>query len=616
MRFPFLFAALLAGSWSAAAAQQAWTGDPAAAKRELEAQYKQIAQPSPTTGIRGVFRFALEAAGVGWAPERIEPALALARSMQDLDPASKTHGNFRWRRDHAGVFDQNAVEFSMQQAGLLRLRYAKALTPGGLHQLDALLTDAIDGMHRHTVKVEYTNIFVMKSWNLISVGEALGRADVADEGYRQFDEWLAWTARHGITEFGAVTYYGTDLDSLALIAKFASRPEGRAKAEAALHYLWTDIAANWWAPGDRLGGANARSYDYLYGGGYLEAHTWTAGWLRRVPDLEGAGWLPGPRSNLLTMRQDCTWGPPAALTDPIRSQLPRIVAQRWGSDTAQRAIHYLGHSVSLASSGTGHGSDDRTLVANLGDGPKVAQMVLFMDGRGDPYGTRKEENKASQAKALHLTPFIATVQSGPELLQVLSDEPMGPKSKRKPGDLACFLSQFTLPAQAEVWVGDARVLPGTATQPYRVPTGATVCVRLGNAVVGVRFPLVVATDGKPAEIDYISDGEKNPARRLTVVHARGEPKGRGTTVVWVRATERLDDAAFAAWRNDFTTAKGAVTMTGNVLTAEVAGTHGSLRIEADVVKGERRVLQGGEPEAVLSVNGRDLGREILGKFAK
>jgi hypothetical protein len=46
------------------AAPQAWTGDPAAAKRELEAQYKQIAQPSATTGIRGVFRFALEAAGV------------------------------------------------------------------------------------------------------------------------------------------------------------------------------------------------------------------------------------------------------------------------------------------------------------------------------------------------------------------------------------------------------------------------------------------------------------------------------------------------------------------------------------------------------------------------
>lgn len=49
----------------------------------------------------------------------------------------------------------------------------------------------------------------------------------------------------------------------ALVAQFAGRPEVRAQARTAMRYLWTDIAANWWTPGDRLGGANARSYDYL-----------------------------------------------------------------------------------------------------------------------------------------------------------------------------------------------------------------------------------------------------------------------------------------------------------------------------------------------------------------
>jgi hypothetical protein len=31
-----------------------------------------------------------------------------------------------------------------------------------------------------------------------------------------------------------------------------------------------------------------------------------------------------------------------------------------------------------------------------------------------------------------------------------------------------------------------------------------------------------------------------------------------------------------------------------------------------VAKGERRVAAGGEPTALLSVNGRDVGREVLG----
>ena len=53
-----------------------------------------------------------------------------------------------------------------------------------------------------------------------------------------------------IGEYGAVTYYGVDLDSLALIARFAQRPAGRAQAMTAIRYLWTDIAANWWTPGD------------------------------------------------------------------------------------------------------------------------------------------------------------------------------------------------------------------------------------------------------------------------------------------------------------------------------------------------------------------------------
>ena len=159
----FLFATV-----GVAAEARAWSGDSDRGAGELEAQWKEILNPSPTVEIRGVFRFALEAAGLKWHPERIEAALALAREMQDLDPASKTYGNFKWRRDHKAVLDSNAVEFSMQQAALLRLRHAHVLTPEGLRRLDQIMATAVEGIRRHDVKIETTSVYLVKTWNLIA----------------------------------------------------------------------------------------------------------------------------------------------------------------------------------------------------------------------------------------------------------------------------------------------------------------------------------------------------------------------------------------------------------------------------------------------------------------
>ncbi len=593
-----------------------WHGDPARGAAELEAQWKIVADENSAVPIRGVIRFALEATGLSWHPERALVALKRARAIQDLDSASKTLGNFKWKSDQERVFDLNAVEFASQLMGFMRTQQADKLTPEERALLDTMLTDALPALRSHVVKIEYTNIFVMKAWDLIAAGEALGRPEVAADGYKRFDDWLQYTARHGLGEYGAVTYYGVDLDSLALIARFAQRPEAREKAMTAIRYLWTDIAANWWAPGDRLGGANSRSYDYLYGSGYLEAHTWTAGWLRQRPTLEVAGWLSADKENLCTLRDAVTLPPPAEWTDAIRAQLPRLVTQRWGEGPEHQAVNWIGREVSLASSGASHGSDERTLVANLGTSPAVPQLTLFMDGRGDPFGTKKTANAAAQAKALHLTPFIATVQRGAEVLQVLSDEPMAPKTKRKPGDLACFLAQLTVPAAAEVWIDDARVIAGSPEKPTLIPRNAVVSIRLGGGAIAVRFLVATTTDGAPARIEYVVDDPKSAARRITVVHSASEPTGRGTVAVWVRATEGLDDAGFAAWRKRFAGAHADATLQGDNVTLEVAGEHGPIRLEADIVKGVRRTLAGGEPSSLLSVNGRDVGQEILGAFAK
>jgi hypothetical protein len=612
----FLFVFFAAAVPGATPALPTWTGNPVRAAMELETQWAQVARPESTVGIRGLLRFALEATGVDWHPERVAVALARARTMQDLDPASPTLGNFQWRSDHGRVLDHNGVEFAMQLLGLLHRRYAARLSPAARDHMEALLSDGIAGLRSHRVRIDYTNIFVMKAWGLISAGEALGRADVAADGYGRFDEWLRHTARHGIGEYGGVTYYGIDLDSLALIARFAGRPEVQTQARAAIRYLWTDIAANWWAPGDRLGGANARSYDYLFGTGYLEAHTWTAGWLRVRPALEGAGWLGGVQPNQSVLRDAVMLPPPAEWTEPIRAQLPRTVVQRWGEKPEQRAVHWMGRRISLASSGASRGTDERTLVANLGDSPAVPQLTLFMDGRGDPFGTKKIANAAGQAKSLHLTPFIATVQRGPELLQLLSSEPLAPGTRYKPGELACFLTHLTVPREAEVWVGDTLTGPGTPERPVLIPADQAVFLRLGDAALAVKILLATATDGSPAPIQWIEDSPLSPARRLTIVHATSEPAGRGTVAVWMRAGEWLDAGRYAAWRRAFGAGLSRTHLAGNRVTVDVDGVAGPLRLEVDISRGERPTLSGGEPEALLGVNGVDWGREISRGWAR
>jgi hypothetical protein len=584
------------------AAPPTWTGDPATGAKELEEMWALAGDPARQVGIRGLFRFAVEATGLNWHPERVEAALKRARSMQDLDPASKTRGNFKWSSGQSGVVDLNAVEFSAQLMGFMRRAQTERLSENARAQLDAMMADAIDGLRSHVVKIDYTNIFVMKAWGLIALGEALGRPDVAEDGYGRFDAWMEFTRRNGVGEYGAVVYYGIDLDSLALIARFAGRAEARAKAERAIRHIWTDLAANWWAPGDRMGGTNARTYDYLFGLGYTEAHTWTAGWLRARPELEGAGWLGGARYNLSTFRDAVIWRPAAEWTESIRSQVPRTVVQQWGERPEQRAVNWIGRRVSLASSGASRSRDERTLVANLGDTPAVPQLTLFMEGRGDPYGLKKLVG----GKALHLMPFIATVQRGADVLQVLSDDPLKTDPRTKAGDLQYFATQFTVPTVAEVWCGEQRVQPGTPGNPTRLAPGAPIFVRLGDAAIGLRVLLAMTTTGATAPVEFVEDAPTGAARRLTVVHSATEPDGRATLAVWLSAAEGFDEAGFAAWRRTFTATRAEATLHGNEVVAEVDGAHGSLRIEADVAKGERRVLIGGEAPAHLSVNGREV----------
>ena len=571
--------------------------------RALEKRAKSFETITDNLGVRSLFEFALQAADAGWRPDLVERVLELAEKMQDRDPKSKTYGNFRWYWRNEKPGDQNAVEFSMQQAVLLWMFYKDKLTPAARKRLEGLMKLGVEGMRRHGVAVSYTNIFLMKTSNAILMGEAMNMPKLAEEGYQMFDQWLMWTWEAGISEYLSPTYYATDLDDLGPIARYAKREEGRRAAEAVLRFYWTDIAANYYLPGERLGGAHSRDYDYLTGHGGLDDF------------VRDQGWIAGkPRTDVF--HRLVSWKAPENLRADILARTPRLIQKRWGTAEGRVATQYAGKQFSIGSSGESYSdATDKTLTVNLPGGPKMPVVNFFMDARGDPYGKIKFSTGSSgHNKALHLLPFLTSVQRGPEALLLASIDTDSPSYKRYAPTANTLLSHLVIPAKVELWLGDKPLqAPGEGAR-VPIPDGAPVFLRLKDVAVGVRFVLGLDTAGKAALVELVNDGVKYEAMRLTCVHAAANPKGRGTVAVWVRCAEGLDDKGFAHFRSQFINAKATAEVKGAQVEVAVPGLLGPMRLVADLAAERRLVREGAEPgtgEYLLAVDGRDLGREIL-----
>ncbi|HUS90585.1 MAG TPA: hypothetical protein VM695_02005 [Phycisphaerae bacterium] len=563
--------------------------------RRLDRQWRGISEMRPNMSSRSLFDFALDAAAAGYAPERITRALSFAECMQDRVRESRTFGNFRWYWHAERPEDLNAVEFCMQKGILVWMLHRGRLDDEGREVLQRLIDFSVEGIRRHGVRESYTNIYLMKAGNCIAIGENAARPELAAEGRQMLRQWLLYTWENGIHEYGSPTYYGVDLESLGLIARHAKDPTARRDAEVALRLFWKDIAANWFAPSQRLGGAHSRDYDYLTGHGHLD----------RL--LRAIGWLAAPKGyEAGVFHSLCRWDPPKDLTAPIAAAVPRTVIQRWGDGGGQTATHYVGRRLSIGSAGANYGPMDKVLTMDFGGGGDMPVVNFLMDARGDPYGKSKELTGGGHSKAFHLTPLVVSVQRGPEVLLLASADPNSREFQRFAPKPTCLLSHVVLPARAEVWLPGRRVEADPNAPPLALPDGGPVFLRLGSVAVGLWI--------RPGPARLVRDGEKYGAMRLTLTHEDAPPTRPATVAVWARAAEGLDDAGFAAFREDF---RGPFELasSGDRVEAAALGLRGRLRVAADLAARKRLAAEGAEPGTeglLLAVNGRDLGRELLG----
>lgn len=534
MRNPSLPLAVLCATVMTAAAlpDRAALMEKTAAKGE--STWRKVLAESPDLSARELFSCALAWCETGRNMDRMERVFETAARMQDTDPASKGYGNFRWSWKHAVVFDFNAVDFSMRGGALLWLRHRDKVTEPARTRLKTMLDLGVQGSLRHKVRSSYTNIALMNAGNLILLGEALGKPDVAREGYARLEKVLVYTAQAGIHEFSSPTYYGVDLDDLLLIEAFCHDERGRNQARALLRLFWQDIALNYFPPASRYAGPYSRNYDYLHGWGGIEAHLFLQGWIDR-PEPSGV-------DTVYTLLG--RWSPPAECRE-ISKRLPRTVRQAWGVEPLQSRTHFLARDISLGSASSSYGGRmDFLLTADLPGNRDSVRCFFVPDGRGDPYGKKKiAESAAAEAheKALHLNPFWAAAQQQGEALALVVY-----RKQDVPADTASLESHFVMPLAARFSInGRPVVFKAGEAASHPVAAGETVILRQGTAALGIRVPW-----SNGAKVRLVNDANSFGAVRLTIDHRSAAPSDiPPAALLWLRAGSGLaNDAAFDAWR--------------------------------------------------------------------
>jgi hypothetical protein len=568
-----------------------------------EGFWRALSQAPGSVTSRDLFAYALALCEARQHPERLDRLFELAEQMQDRDPKSRSYGNFWWTMRDGKVMDANAVDFSMRGGALLWLKHRDFMPATARQRLEKLLEFSVQGCWRHQVQASYSNIAIMNAGDLILLGEALGRPEIAAEGYARLDRFFRYTQAAGVHEFDSPTYTGVDLTGLGMIEAFCQRDSGRAQARALLELFWTDIALNWFPPAQKLAGAQSRTYDYLRGLGELDRHFALNGWLAAPP--------PTDMDAIFSLEAD--WHPPPKIHE-MSDQFPRLVRQSWGEDWWQSRTHFLLPDITLSCAAAGYGGRmDMPLTVDFPGDRKSVRGYFIADGRDDPYGQEKISAGAHQ-KAFHLDPFWTAAQRNGDALGLVIY-----REKDVPANATTLVSNFVMPlAAGSFWIGEQRV-EFSKNQPARVPVkpGEVVTLRKGSAALGLRVPWSLGLDGREAQTFLIYDGNPFGAVRLAVEHAApgGRPKFNGRNpgaAFWLRAGSGLKtDEAFSQWRRQFAGADAQVEAPPDGIKLKVAGTDGTVSVAASAPWSAPESLVPTPTRSVLELNGQDLGRKIL-----
>src|ERR1700693_3710288 len=139
--------------------------------------------------------------------------------------------NFKWNYADSRVTDTNAVEFVTEYLAQISYRFPKLLAQYGPvtqsgtieNLLSQVLTDGQLGGLNHNIAVSYTNIWLLRTCNLLLTGQGITdgsgqvlvaeNSTVTDTARTNLMAWVSTVRTYGVSEFLTPTYTGVDLEA-------------------------------------------------------------------------------------------------------------------------------------------------------------------------------------------------------------------------------------------------------------------------------------------------------------------------------------------------------------------------------------------------------------------
>ena len=507
------------------------------------------------------FEFVLSACHLGYDQKYIGVALKRFNDVQVKEGPSLGKVPRYVGGDYS---DENNIEFALELAGPAKIEYYADWNEENRQMFDDFVDRALYASWNHDqVAVWYSNIYIMRVWNMIWMGEnlspdrtwgcghALTPAQVAEKGYAMLRAFYDRMCETGIHEHNSPTYTGVQAECIGYLAKYTKNEEARALAVHCKDYMSAMIFANYFTPGKVSTGAMSRCYYRGSSGGKIDQ---LAGGL-----IYGYG--------MYWYNQLAVWNP-SAKDRQINATYPRLVAYTFGPEMgtdesgkpfwAMNAINYIDRKFSLSSAGhhyTGNGTEKSLSVVVAGDKHRsIINFTHYMEGRNDPFGRNPYNGghvwccfRDAWARAQHENEVVVLQASN---------------GRDQPGGAANLQSHIIVPGTFvdEMWVGNTKIedwfaMSGNA-KALQVQDGLSYFSRIEDVVFSVRYLFTFGTDGKAKTPLLVYDANNSnyvygTALRVTTTLKETTPTidELGGVIMWWRVDKGIDsDEKFADLR--------------------------------------------------------------------
>ncbi|HTW95441.1 MAG TPA: hypothetical protein VMD30_11635 [Tepidisphaeraceae bacterium] len=462
----------------------------------LESFKKLAADPGNSITTRDFPNAAYLSLLLGEDPHVAEIFLDQAYDTQNMVQDSPVFGQLRWQTGDMSVTDLNAIEFGAQAVGPILLSYGDKFSPDFVDHFQPHLAAAVAAIQAHDVPVSYTNIYLMKTVNLMLLGEATGEVSLVHQGQKMLDNWIDYTRKNGVHEFDSPTYYGVDLDTLALGYHYTVDPAYREKFRRILDYFWTDIGANYFAPAQKISAPYSRDYDFLAGNGMLD--TWLAaeGWGQDKwlgsRDLQGVYILDNFRPG--------GYQPPGTIVQLSQSG-PRQIVSAWDDDPAHQRVVWMGQRVAMGSTSGNYGEQDKLFGVTFAGPPQLPQVTLVGDAFDAPYGFRTQADSTGHMKPVHIPLNLGSVQSRGAALLTMNIDPG--RMPRQANELA---TNILLPIAATVSI-DGKPIKFAANARIDERPDSCITIACDGGYVALRFIHIDSLAGQTPGLALVCDGQ-------------------------------------------------------------------------------------------------------------